>query len=177
MESVSRLDGPGDLACDDGSRPVAAHAGEVTGVTQADVSRTEACWLVKVLKAVGARCIVLHHLAFRGSMADHARGWLPALIGWPDSQARTAYAVYLVHLPVCAVVNTAFVRYALHQLAWQALGLMSAWAGSLAAGAALHRSIEVPSGRLGHRVAGYAGQRFDGRVASGPTRPEAAGLR
>jgi peptidoglycan/LPS O-acetylase OafA/YrhL len=52
--------------------------------------------LINLLKAGAAQLIVLHHLAFYGPMADHARPMMPALIDWLDSCARIAVQVFLV---------------------------------------------------------------------------------
>lgn len=62
--------------------------------------------------------------------------------------ARTSYSVFLIHFPVSLVVNAAFTRYAPLDAPSQAAGMVLAWAASLAAGAAFHRWVEVPLGRL-----------------------------
>lgn len=57
-----------------------------------------------------------------------------------------SYAVFLVHYPVCLVVNALFGR-AFPDDAWaNALGLLLAWALSLLAGALFHRYVEMPAG-------------------------------
>jgi len=71
--------------------------------------------------------------------------------------ARSSYSVFLVHFPICLVVNAAFTRFAPAEPEWQALGMVTAWAGSLAAGAAFHRWVEVPLGRMfGYLAAQFA---------------------
>jgi peptidoglycan/LPS O-acetylase OafA/YrhL len=52
--------------------------------------------LINLLKALAAQLIVLHHLAFYGPMADHARAILPSLIDWLGDHARIAVQVFLV---------------------------------------------------------------------------------
>ncbi len=52
--------------------------------------------LINLLKAVAAQLIVLHHLAFYGPMADHARVLAPALFDWLADDARIAVQVFLV---------------------------------------------------------------------------------
>jgi peptidoglycan/LPS O-acetylase OafA/YrhL len=52
--------------------------------------------LINLLKAGSAQLIVLHHLAFYGPMADHARPLMPALIDWLYDYARIAVQVFLV---------------------------------------------------------------------------------
>jgi peptidoglycan/LPS O-acetylase OafA/YrhL len=73
---------------------------------------------------------------------------------------RISYSVFLVHFPVCLVVNAAFHRFAPDQAAWQAAGVLAAWGASVAAGALFHRWIEAPAmrwvSRRGRRSAGPA---------------------
>lgn len=52
--------------------------------------------VINLLKAVAAQLIVLHHLAFYGPMADHARPLMPAVIDWLAGDARIAVQVFLV---------------------------------------------------------------------------------
>ena len=52
--------------------------------------------LINLLKAGAAQLIVLHHLAFYGPMADHARPLMPSLIDWLYGDARIAVQVFLV---------------------------------------------------------------------------------
>ncbi|MEG1117930.1 MAG: acyltransferase, partial [Janthinobacterium sp.] len=76
-----------------------------------------------------------------------------------NTLGRISYAVFLVHFPVSLLVNALFVTYAPLEPAWQALGMLTAWSGSLAAGAAFHRWVEVPLGRvMGGVVAHLAGR-------------------
>ncbi|WP_307731753.1 acyltransferase [Pseudoduganella sp. SL102] len=61
---------------------------------------------------------------------------------------RISYAIFLVHFPVCLVINAAFARFVPAEPAWQLLGVLGAWGASLAAGAAFYRWVEVPLGRM-----------------------------
>lgn len=61
---------------------------------------------------------------------------------------RISYSIFLVHFPVCLIVNAAFTRFAPAQPWVQAAGMLIAWAASVAAGAAFHRWIEVPLGSI-----------------------------
>lgn len=79
---------------------------------------------------------------------------------------RISYSVFLVHFPVCLVVNAAFIRYAPHDPSWQALGMVAAWAASLLAGTAFHRWVEQPCSRLQQRLAQQGTQVAPGRVLS-----------
>jgi peptidoglycan/LPS O-acetylase OafA/YrhL len=71
-----------------------------------------------------------------------------------NRMGRISYAVFLVHFPVCLVVNAAFTRFVPAEPAWQGLGMLCAWGASLAAGAAFFRWVEVP---LGRAINGRAG--------------------
>lgn len=77
-------------------------------------------------------------------------------LAWPliNGLGRISYAVFLIHFPVSLLVNTAFIRFAPLQPEWQALGMLTAWAASLGAGAAFHRRVEVPLGRVVQSLVG-----------------------
>jgi len=62
--------------------------------------------------------------------------------------AKTSYSVFLIHFPVCLVVNAAFTRFVPAEPALQAFGMLFAWGASLAAGAAFYRWVELPLGRV-----------------------------
>jgi len=72
---------------------------------------------------------------------------------WPDFKvlaylAKISYSVFLVHFPVCLVVNAAFVHWA-PDTAWVgALGMGVAWASSLAVGAVFYRYVESRTGQV-----------------------------
>lgn len=57
-----------------------------------------------------------------------------------------SYSVFLVHYPVCLVVNAAFGRLYPHDATANALGTLLAWGLSLVAGALFHRFVEKPAG-------------------------------
>jgi len=59
-----------------------------------------------------------------------------------------SYSVFLVHFPICLVINAAFARFVGLQPEWQALGVMMAWATSMVVGVLFHRWVERPLGRL-----------------------------
>ncbi|MRW87383.1 acyltransferase family protein [Pseudoduganella sp. FT26W] len=65
---------------------------------------------------------------------------------------KISYSVFLIHFPVCLLVNAGFTRFAPAEPAWQLLGMLVAWSASLIAGAAFHRWVEVPLGRMIHFV-------------------------
>ncbi|MDR0576320.1 MAG: acyltransferase [Candidatus Accumulibacter sp.] len=69
------------------------------------------------------------------------------IAAWPESRllawlGRISYSVFLVHFPVCLVVNAVFERFAPHAPAIQLGGMFLAWIASLACGALLHRAVE-----------------------------------
>lgn len=75
-----------------------------------------------------------------------------------NGMGKISYAVFLVHFPVCLIVNAAFLRFMPHDAGVQAAGMALAWLASLAAGAVFHRWVEVPLGRaFTPRARGSAG--------------------
>lgn len=80
------------------------------------------------------------------ALAQWRPQWVPAARGrvgrWMAAVSRSSYGVFLVHFPVCLVVNAFFTRFVPLEPALQALGLLLAWAGSVWAGALFHRHVE-----------------------------------
>ena len=68
--------------------------------------------------------------------ADGPLGRLTAAI------SRSSYGVFLVHFPVCLVVNAAFTEFVPAEPVPQALGMLVAWGASMVAGALFHRHVE-----------------------------------
>ena len=62
-----------------------------------------------------------------------------AVIGW---LGQISYSVFLVHYPICLVVSALFEHFALHSPEIQAVGMLAAWAASLAGGALFYRWVE-----------------------------------
>ena len=90
----------------------------------------------------------------RARTPSAGRAW-----GAVNALGRISYAIFLVHFPVSLLVNALFTSYVPLEPAWQALGMLTAWGGSLAAGAAFHRWVEVPLGRvMGGVLAHLAGR-------------------
>jgi peptidoglycan/LPS O-acetylase OafA/YrhL len=71
---------------------------------------------------------------------------------WIRSFGRISYAIFLVHFPVCLVVNAAFAKFVPARPLLQAGGMVLAWAASLAAGALFYRWVEIPLSRLSSRA-------------------------
>ncbi|WP_229455106.1 acyltransferase [Massilia sp. KIM] len=65
-----------------------------------------------------------------------------------DYLGAISFSIFLVHFPVCLVVNAAFARFVPEWPPLQALGVLLAWAASVGAGAAFHRWVEAPLGRV-----------------------------
>jgi peptidoglycan/LPS O-acetylase OafA/YrhL len=68
--------------------------------------------------------------------------------GLVNRMATISFSVFLVHFPVCLVVNAAFTRFVPDQPHEQALGMLVAWMASLAVGAAFYRWVEAQLGRM-----------------------------
>lgn len=70
--------------------------------------------------------------------------------GWAAANwlGKNSYSIFLVHFPVCLVVNAAFTRFLPAEPEWQAIGTVLAWATSLTAGSAFFRWVEAPLGRI-----------------------------
>jgi peptidoglycan/LPS O-acetylase OafA/YrhL len=71
------------------------------------------------------------------------------LESWPKLRpvaflGRISYSVFLVHFPVCLVVNALFHRLAPGNPALGVIGMLLAWAASNAAGALFFRFVETP---------------------------------
>jgi peptidoglycan/LPS O-acetylase OafA/YrhL len=96
----------------------------------------------RIAVALVVACVLF--LFGRAKIANfHSQGW--AVV---NRLAMISFSVFLVHFPVCLVVNAAFTRFVADQPHAQALGMLVAWAASLAAGAVFYRWVEVPLGRI-----------------------------
>jgi peptidoglycan/LPS O-acetylase OafA/YrhL len=70
------------------------------------------------------------------------------VLGMVNGLAKISFSVFLVHFPVCLVVNAAFERFVVEQSYMQAVGMLVAWVASLTAGAIFFRWVETPLGRV-----------------------------
>lgn len=61
------------------------------------------------------------------------------LVGW---LGRISYSLFLVHFPVCLLINGLFERFAPHSPEIQLGGMFTAWIISIAAGAVFYRQVE-----------------------------------
>ena len=70
--------------------------------------------------------------------------------GWSliNYLGKISYSIFLVHFPVCLVVNAAFTRFVPDDAYLQGAGVVWAWAASVASGAVFHHWVEAPLGRF-----------------------------
>ena len=70
--------------------------------------------------------------------------------GWSlvNYLGKISYSIFLVHFPVCLVVNAAFTRFVPDNAYLQGAGVLFAWAASVAAGAMFFHCVETPLSRL-----------------------------
>jgi peptidoglycan/LPS O-acetylase OafA/YrhL len=61
---------------------------------------------------------------------------------------RISYSVFLLNFPVCLVINALFSRFANDDPMLNAVGVLIAWAGSIAAGAMFYRFVESRTGQI-----------------------------
>jgi peptidoglycan/LPS O-acetylase OafA/YrhL len=94
--------------------------------------------------AVAAVTACLLVLCGRGAWRLPAKGPLALL----NRLGTISYAIFLVHFPVCLMVNAAFARFVPAEPEWQLGGMVLAWCASLVAGALFHRWVETPLSRL-----------------------------
>lgn len=113
-------------------------------------SRIAIALLVALLLAAGrliasfSRLLDLRPLAFLGNVS---------------------YSVFLVHYPVCLIVNAAFGRFAPGDPSAHAFGILLAWAASLYAGTLFHHHIErrFAVWPLGHKEVGLSAKLLIGK--------------
>jgi peptidoglycan/LPS O-acetylase OafA/YrhL len=70
--------------------------------------------------------------------------------GWAvvNYLGKISYSIFLVHFPVCLIVNAAFTRFVPNDAYLQGVGVLYAWAASVAAGAVFFHWVEAPLSRL-----------------------------
>ena len=101
----------------------------------------------RIALAMATACVLV--LFGRAKTTSEGQGW--AVV---NGLARISYSVFLIHFPVCLVVNAAFTRFVPAEPELQAFGMLVAWAASLAAGAVFHSCVEAPLARLVQRTGG-----------------------
>lgn len=109
----------------------------------------------RIAVALSVACVLM--LLGRVRVCSTA-GW--AVANW---LGKNSYSIFLVHFPVCLVVNAGFTRFVPAEAEFQAIGTLLAWAISLIAGAAFFQWVEAPLGQMvGVRRAAQAMRAFDG---------------
>ncbi len=70
--------------------------------------------------------------------------------GWAvvNYLGKISYSIFLVHFPVCLVVNAAFTRFVPDDAWLQGTGVLYAWVASVAAGAVFFHWVEMPLSRM-----------------------------
>jgi peptidoglycan/LPS O-acetylase OafA/YrhL len=70
--------------------------------------------------------------------------------GWAivNYLGKISYSIFLVHFPVCLVVNAVFTRFVPDDAWLQGVGVLYAWAASVAAGAVFFHWVEMPLSRM-----------------------------
>jgi peptidoglycan/LPS O-acetylase OafA/YrhL len=94
----------------------------------------------RIAVALSVACVLM--LLGRVRVCSTA-GW--AVANW---LGKNSYSIFLVHFPVCLIVNAAFTRFVPGDAEWQLVGTVMAWVGSLAGGAMFCRCVEAPLGRM-----------------------------
>lgn len=95
----------------------------------------------RIALALVVACVLF--LFGRVKTASDGQGW--AVV---NGLGRISYSVFLIHFPVCLLVNAMFTRFAPAEPQWQAMGMLVAWASSLLAGAFFFECVETPLGRV-----------------------------
>ncbi|TFW26539.1 acyltransferase [Duganella callida] len=78
---------------------------------------------------------------------SQGRGWTVV-----NELGRISYSVFLIHFPVCLLVNAAFTRFVPPEPELQAFGMLVAWGASLAAGVVFCNWVENPLSRVMQRL-------------------------
>ena len=102
----------------------------------------------RIALAFTVACLLLLFGREKPAMLGARASWLVQML------AKTSYSVFLVHFPVCLIINAAFMRLAPEVSHLQFVGVVFGWTVSLIAGAAFHRWVEAPLGRVFARASG-----------------------
>jgi peptidoglycan/LPS O-acetylase OafA/YrhL len=112
----------------------------------------------RIALALAVACMLILFGRARTSSVSH-RGW-----GFVGSIGKISYSVFLVHFPICLIVNAAFTRFVPDEAHLQAAGTVFAWTASLIGGAGFFRWVELPLGRTLTRFSvrgGHGGRRAE----------------
>lgn len=103
----------------------------------------------RIALAMAVACVLV--LFGRAKTTSSGKGWSVV-----NGLARISYSVFLIHFPVCLLVNAAFTRFVPPEPELQAFGMLVAWAASLAAGVVFFRCVEAPLASLVQRATGHS---------------------
>jgi len=116
------------------------------------VRRSEAAsWLVPVLALAIVALVVDYRsriaVALFVAVALGFARYSGFIERWPKSKiiawlGKISYSVFLVHYPICLIVNALFERFAPHTPGIQFSGMVLAWASSIAGGAIFYHQVE-----------------------------------
>jgi len=98
----------------------------------------------RIAVALAVACVLM----LCGRMQTASTGMWPTV----NRMAKISYSVFLIHFPVCLVVNAAFAQFVPAQAPLQAVGTLLAWVGSLAVGSVFFYCVESPLGRAFSRA-------------------------
>ena len=93
------------------------------------------------LRILVALCAALFLL--RGTTSERHLELAP----WMNYLAKISYSIFLIHFPVILLIGALFTRFVPALPAFQLLGIVTAWALSLVAGAGFYRWVEAPCER------------------------------
>ncbi len=110
-----------------------------------------ALWLAALAAAASAALLLDFRIRIAIAVATAlvlvaaSRGAVPG--NWPKHRVwaflgQISYSVFLIHYPVCLIVNAVFFRFAPQSPLANALGMLLAWAASIAAGSVLFQLVE-----------------------------------
>jgi peptidoglycan/LPS O-acetylase OafA/YrhL len=92
-------------------------------------------------------------VALAVALALAAARYTDRIENWPKSGfvawlGQISYSVFLVHFPICLVVNAFFERFAVHGAGIQLTGMIVAWLASVGVGALFYHQVECRAQRL-----------------------------
>ena len=104
-------------------------------------------WRERIAVALGVALLLW--LARRARQSAGLRPDLSGSAGrWLGHLGQISYSLFLVHFPVCLLVNALFVRFVPARPLFHLAGVLIAWLLSLAAGTLFYQWVEQQSGRL-----------------------------
>ncbi|KAF3998356.1 acyltransferase family protein [Glaciimonas immobilis] len=95
---------------------------------------------------IAVALIIACALVWVSRSGSRRSGWASRDKGWSrfHGLGNISYGIFLVHFPVCLMVNAVFMRFVAPQPLLQAFGMILAWMTSIAAGALFYRWVQLP---------------------------------